>query len=333
MVSIQAILVTPTAPIFRLSSSLLTFGTPLHRSIRNFILFLPSSETDFTDTGDFENYRGVDPLAVDKEARSLLFKYMGDLYRDANSNTGEPTGAGSELSEWESDHGYGLFAHASRPSPSIKLPSEFSTEFLRLDTMNSLRPVPRGMDRAFLFTEPEQSRFFSPKNLAPERIAFADSLRDPASATKSPLVSREYKKESSPWEYMSHASSLAGRLAIYSAALADILFRADELEVSEEDRVTTRALILGLSAMQFSQAARMQIAATSHRRNITLNTLGLRDRFNVSAAVRIPRDGNFLFGGKLLDSIDTDISMQKRAKEVVGKLVLRHASNQKDRTK
>ena len=41
---------------------------------------------------------GVDPRVVDKEARSLLFKYMGDLYRDATDTTREPShGAGSEL--------------------------------------------------------------------------------------------------------------------------------------------------------------------------------------------------------------------------------------------
>ena len=35
---------------------------------------------------------------VDKEARALLFRYMGDLYRDATDTSGEPShGAGSEL--------------------------------------------------------------------------------------------------------------------------------------------------------------------------------------------------------------------------------------------
>ena len=72
--------------------------------------------------------------------------------------------------------------------------------------------------------------------------------------------------------------------------------------------------------MQLSQAARMRLFASSHYRNLTLSTMGLQDRLNVSAAVRIPRDGEYLFGGKLLDSIDTDISMHKRAKEVASRL-------------
>ena len=55
-----------------------------------------SPEDDFS--GDVDNYRGVDPRVVDKEARSLLFRYMGDLYHDATDTTGEPShGAGSEL--------------------------------------------------------------------------------------------------------------------------------------------------------------------------------------------------------------------------------------------
>ena len=151
----------------------------------------PDSEVDFSDFEEDDNYRGVDPLAVDKEARSILFKYMGDLYRDANT-VGEPSEAGSELSEWDSAHGYGLFADASHPKPGIKLPSEFATEFQRLDRVNAFKAVPHGTDNAFLFAEPDQSRFFGPKKLAPDTIAFADSLRDPAT-TKSPLESKEYK--------------------------------------------------------------------------------------------------------------------------------------------
>ena len=74
--------------------------------------------------------------------------------------------------------------------------------------------------------------------------------------------------------------------------------------------------------MQFSQAARMRLFAISHNRNVSLSTTctDLRDRLNVSAAVGIPKDGEYLFGGKLLESVDTDIAMHKRAKEVASRL-------------
>ena len=246
---------------------------------------------------------------------------MGDLYRDASDTIGEPShGAGSELGGWHSAPNTGVFSDAPRRRPGINLPSEFGSEFSRLDRTNDLKSVPRGSDSTFLFNEPGHSQFFGPKRLAPDTVAFANSLRDPGSASRSPLDSREFKRVFSQWSFVDRASSLAGRLAIYSAALADILCRAVELEVTEEDLVTVRALILEISAMQFSQAARLRHFAIDRNRQITLNSLGLRDRMNISAAVRIPRDGEFLFGGKFLDSVDSDISMHKRAKEVAGRL-------------
>ena len=80
------------------------------------------------------------------------------------NTVGEPSGAGFELSEWDSAHGVGLFADASRQKPGIKLPSEFATEFQCLDRLNALKAVPRGTDNAFLFTELAQSRFSARRN-------------------------------------------------------------------------------------------------------------------------------------------------------------------------
>ena len=64
-----------------------------------FLVPFASPEDDFS--GDVDNFRRVVPRVVDKEARSLLFKYMGDLYRVATDIFGEPlqsfNGAGSEL--------------------------------------------------------------------------------------------------------------------------------------------------------------------------------------------------------------------------------------------
>ena len=84
--------------------------------------------------------------------------------------------------------------------------------------------------------------------------------------------------------------------------------------------ITVRALILEIFTMQFSQTARLRLFATDRNRTITLYSLGLTDRMNISAAVRIPRDGEFLFFGKFLDGVDSDISMHKRAREVAGRI-------------
>ena len=273
------------------------------------------SDSDTLDVGDNFDSEGTSPLALDREARSLLLRYMGDLYRDTDS--GEPTdGAGSGVAEWRSAYGFGLPTDASRPNPGIALPPEFAMNYRHLDELSSLNPTPARTGRAFLFSGEDQQRFFEVPQIAPETRAYAESLRVPASTAKrSPLESRDYRKDITPWLFILKASSLAERLAIYSAALADLLLRADELEVVEEDRVAIQNVILSLSTMQFAQAARMRLLAIGEYRNHTLGALGL-DRSCTSAANRIPRDGQFLFAGKLLDSIDTDNAMFKRAKEV-----------------
>ena len=101
----------------------------------DFLVPFASPEDDFS--GDVDNYRRVDPRVVDKEARSLLFKYMGDLYRDATDIFGEPlqslNGAGSELGGWTSAPYTGLFTDAPRRRSGINLPSEFATEYSRMD--------------------------------------------------------------------------------------------------------------------------------------------------------------------------------------------------------
>ena len=87
---------------------------------------------------------------------------MGDLYRDTPS-VGEPSGAGSELSEWQSALRLGLFTDASRPKPGINLPSEFSNEFQRLDKMNDLKAVPRCLTALFCLMS-RRSHTFSAQN-------------------------------------------------------------------------------------------------------------------------------------------------------------------------
>lgn len=126
----------------------------------------------------------------------MLFKYMGDLYRDTQVDVGECSGAGSEQGEWLSAHSRGLF-DIPRPASGFNLPSEFENDYKRLGSMNVAKKIPRGTVSSFLFQEPEQSNLFGPKQIAPDTVAFAGSLRDPAvSAPKSPFVSKEFRGRS-----------------------------------------------------------------------------------------------------------------------------------------
>ena len=111
-----------------------------------------------------------------------------------------------------------------------------------------------------MFAEEDQTLYFSTKVLSPETLAFAKSLRDPS---PSPLISRDYSDNDKPWSLVSKASSVAAALAVYSTALTDLLIRADELEVTEEDRATFRELLLFISSRSFTTALRTQLCATS----------------------------------------------------------------------
>ena len=88
------------------------------------------------------------------------------------------------------------------------------------------------------------------------------------------------------------------------------------LGVSEEDKISIRAVLVEISALSFSQAARVQLHATSRRRYLALESLNLPKGFNGYAVNQIPRVGQFIFGGKFLEAVDSDLNMNKRAREV-----------------
>ena len=70
------------------------------------------------------------------------------------------------------------------------------------------------------------------------------------------------------------------------------------MEVSEEDKALVHALLLDLSALNFSQAARMKLHATTRRRHLALVSVKLPRNFNEQAVVRIYRVGPQIFDGR-----------------------------------
>ena len=191
---------------------------------------------------------------------------------------------------------------------------------MHLDSRPTLNTAPRGADSSFCFGEEDHSRFFSPQSLAPDTEAFGRSLKAPDA---NPLASKDYRLQDKSWRFISEASAYAARLAAFSTALVDLLIRADELEVSEEDKASVHALLLDLSALNFSQAARMKLHATTRRRHLALNSLKLPKDFNKQAVDRISRVGPQIFGGKFLEAVDSDHTKNKRAKEVADRFKTR----------
>ena len=157
--------------------------------------------------------------------------------------------------------------------------------------------MPPRASGAFRFGGDDQTRFFSSQSLEVDTIAFARSLKAPE---PNPLTSKDYRLQDKSWAYVSEASAFAARIAAFSTALVDLLMRADELGVTEEDKVSVHALLLDLSALNFSQAARIKLHATKRRRHLALDCLKLPTDFNNHAVDRIPRAGAEIFGGKIL---------------------------------
>ena len=197
-----------------------------------------------------------------------------------------------------------------------------------LDSLPIVHAVPRGAGNSFCFDEEDQVRFFSPQSLATDTEAFGRSLKAPLA---NPLQSKEYRSQDKGWRFVAEASAYAARLAAFSTALLDLLIRADELEVSEEDRVSIRAILIELSTLYFSQAARIKLHATARRWHLALDSLSLPKDFKEQAVDRISPAGPQVFGGKFLEAVDSDLTMNKRAKEVADRLRPRQSDFQRFR--
>ena len=252
-----------------------------------------------------------------------MCRYLGDLYRinqkvesfEADSQSGGRSSARSDL--FQAD------ASLTCDNSGINLLPVLAAEFLHLDSRPTLRATPSGSVSAFCFGEDEHTRFFSPQTLAPDTEAFGRSLKAPDA---NPLVSKDYRVLDKSWQVVSEASAFAARLAAYSTALVDLLIRADELEVSEDYKASVHGLLLDLSALNFSQASRMKLHATKRRRHLALSSLKLPKDFNENAVDRISCVGPRIFGGKFLEGVDSDLTMNKRAKDVADRFKLRQGS-------
>ena len=134
--------------------------------------------------------------------------------------------------------------------------------------------------------------FFSEKVFAPDTYLFSESLRDPGRPC--PLNSRDFAQVGRTWASVAVSSTVAARCAAYSTALADLLVRADEMGVVEDDRVVIRELLLNISSRAFSEALRTQLRATHQRRLLALRALNLPKDFGSSAVIRVPREGPYV---------------------------------------
>ena len=124
-------------------------------------------------SGDVDNYRGTIPALLIGRLALFCTDIWGTftamrLILSGSRRTGQAPSWGGGGGGWHSAPYSGLFFDAPRRRPGINLPSEFGSEFSRLDLANDFKAVPRGSDSTFRFNEPGHSKFFGPKRLAPD---------------------------------------------------------------------------------------------------------------------------------------------------------------------
>ena len=122
------------------------------------------------------------------------------------------------------------------------------------------------------------------------------------------------------WAKMSQLTLSISRLSVYSVALTGLLVRAEELGITPEDRERMQFLVLQISQYLFSQASRTTTAVFRERRQLAFDKLGFNKHSDGAFVESLPLHGPFLFAGQLLDSVDQQISMRKRAAALASQL-------------
>ena len=268
---------------------------------------------NFSDYGISENETDTDApdnslsaIAIDREARAILRRYMGDLFDSGRGETVEPNTM------------KGFFARKPLSDPGIALPSELADTISSFDTVDKFAPGHDDTDKTFRFRTDDDSKFFRPKRLAPHTLAFANSV---GSAKVNPLTTKEFKTLDRKWRFIETAASTGERIALYSILLADLLGRSTELQVSEDDCILIQNLLYYTQFLLLSQFTRTTAFAIDQRRALLADTLSPLASVGMSEnpLPKVARNSPFLFGGKFLDNVNESLSVQKTADEVASR--------------
>ena len=140
------------------------------------------------------------------EAKSLLSRYMGDLYTPVSDVTpGESSSAQSSF-----------FVEHSLPNSGIALPPDFINEYERVSTAPR-KSLPAGAHH-FPFAQPHSEKFFDTEWPSTELLALGASL-----SSLNALTTPSFRKEDKKWKFMSEAARFSAKLVVFQAALIDLL--------------------------------------------------------------------------------------------------------------
>lgn len=170
--------------------------------------------------------------------------------------------------------------------------------------------------RAYRFQTADYEKFFSPETLSPEFYRVADKK-----SRGNPFRAKAYKDQDGKWVRVADFARTSMRLAAYDGAIASLLARADDLQVSPEDRQALMEVLLDLSEASWPQATRTALYSTRQRRTTALETMGFAHRDAVQIGRSIPFEGPHLLAGQAIKIFDDECAYRKRADETAARFL------------
>ena len=232
------------------------------------------------------------------EAHTLLHKYLPDIYKQAGQEESRAS----------------LLFRQQAPPTGIPLTADFKGEF---DRIAGQPPQKSGtaLGKAFTFQAEDFQSFFLAEKLSPDTLAVGERV-----ASRNPLRSRTFKEEDARWAAMSTMVRSGMRLTAYMGALIGLNARAQELGVSEGDRAVIDDLLLSLTGLQWSQLSQAAVYTTHRRREMTLQSLGVKQGDVPTLTQGLSCRGPHLFAGQFAQVIEREVASRKQAAEIAQQL-------------
>merc|ERR1712002_377833 len=123
------------------------------------IMVFSENETD-TDVSD----DSLSAVAIDREARVLLRRYMGDLF---DSGRGEPV---------EPNTMKGFFARKPLSDPGVALPPELANAISSFDSVDRFLPGHDGTDKTFRFRTDDDEKLFPSEEVSTAYLSLRQLL-------------------------------------------------------------------------------------------------------------------------------------------------------------
>ena len=232
------------------------------------------------------------------EAQTLLHKYLPETYKQTGQDDSQAS----------------LLFRQQAPPTGIPLTTDFKGEYDRI-AGEPPRKSGAALGRAFAFQTEDFRAFFLAEKLSPDTLAVGERV-----AARNPLRSRTFREEDARWAAMSTMVRSGMRLTAYMGALIGLNARAQELGISEGDRAVIDDLLLSLTGLQWSQLSQAAVYTTHRRREMTLQSLGVKQRDVPTLTQGLSCRGPLLFAGQFAQVIEREVASRKQAAEIAQQL-------------